>query len=264
MPSASCRSSASLRAMPDGNGDLMSVELHGYRYSVYLRIVAMTLLEKSVPWTHVEVDPFAETIPETYLSLNPFGRVPTLVHGGFALYETTAITRYVDEAFSGAPLQPGDAKARARMNQIIAVADFLRLLADGPAGLFASGIQAGARRRRRRGSDSRRLGQIEDRACCARQTGRRRSVPSWVIAFDRRPASWGDGRLLRGCGRGSHRSCPASETPGMVGRVFGASVAPRNRPRPAVILTTKYAWGTRLLLPDFLTGRCQEAPVMAV
>ena len=101
----------------------MSVELHGYRYSVYLRIVAITLLEKNVPWTHVEVDPFAETIPETYLALNPFGRVPTLVHDGFVLYETTAITRYVDEAFPGASLQPADARARARMNQIIAVAD---------------------------------------------------------------------------------------------------------------------------------------------
>ena len=100
-----------------------AVVLHGYRYSVYLRIVAMTLVEKAVPWTHVEVDPFAETIPESYLALNPFGRVPTLVHDGFVLYETTAITRYIDEVFAGPPLQPTDPKARARMNQIIAVAD---------------------------------------------------------------------------------------------------------------------------------------------
>ncbi len=101
----------------------MTVELHGYRYSAYLRIVAMTLVEKNVPWTHVEVDPFADEIPETYLELNPFGRVPTLVHDGFVLYETTAITRYVDEAFGGAPLQPAHPRERARMNQIVAVAD---------------------------------------------------------------------------------------------------------------------------------------------
>ena len=100
-----------------------AVELHGYRYSVYLRIVAMTLLEKGVPWTHVEVDPFADRIPDSYLALNPFGRVPTLVHDGFMLYETTAITRYIDEAFAGVPLQPADARDRARMNQVIAVAD---------------------------------------------------------------------------------------------------------------------------------------------
>jgi glutathione S-transferase len=101
----------------------MTVELHGYRYSVYLRIAAMTLAEKGVAWTHVEVDPFAETVPESYLALNAFGRVPTLVHDGFVLYETTAITRYVDEAFAGLSLQPADPRERARMNQIIAIAD---------------------------------------------------------------------------------------------------------------------------------------------
>jgi glutathione S-transferase len=99
------------------------LELHGFRYSVYLRIVAMAMIEKKLDWTHVEVDPFDEPIPQSYLALNPFGRVPTLVHDGFVLYETTAITRYVDEAFAGIPLQPADPRARARMNQIVAVAD---------------------------------------------------------------------------------------------------------------------------------------------
>jgi glutathione S-transferase len=99
------------------------LELHGYRYSVYLRIVAMTLLEKDLAWKHVEVNPFADPVPPAYLSLNPFGRVPTLVHDGFVLYETTAITRYVDEAFRGRHLQPFDPRERARMNQIVAAAD---------------------------------------------------------------------------------------------------------------------------------------------
>jgi len=101
----------------------MTLELHGYRYSVYLRIVAMALIEKNLDWTHVEVNPFEEPIPETYLALHPFGRVPTLVHDGFVLYETTAITRYVDETFAGNSLQPAALRERARMNQIIAVVD---------------------------------------------------------------------------------------------------------------------------------------------
>jgi glutathione S-transferase len=101
----------------------MTIELHGYRYSVYLRIVAMALAEKKVCWTHIEVDPFSDEIPESYLALNPFGRVPTLVHDGFVLYETTAITRYIDEAFVGIPLQPAAPIERARMNQMIAIAD---------------------------------------------------------------------------------------------------------------------------------------------
>jgi glutathione S-transferase len=49
--------------------------------------------------------------------------VPTLVHDGFVLYETGAITRYVDRAFAGPALQPGQARALARMDQIIAVVD---------------------------------------------------------------------------------------------------------------------------------------------
>ncbi|HEV2897553.1 MAG TPA: glutathione S-transferase family protein [Pseudaminobacter sp.] len=101
----------------------MAVTLHGYSYSVYLRIVRMTMLEKGVAWSHIEIDPFADEIPLDYLALNPFGRVPTLDHDGFVLYETTAISRYIDEAFPGPSLQPEEPRERARMNQIIAIAD---------------------------------------------------------------------------------------------------------------------------------------------
>jgi glutathione S-transferase len=101
----------------------MAVTLHGYSYSVYLRIARMTMLEKGAAWSHIEIDPFADEIPPDYLALNPFGRVPTLDHDGFVLYETTAITRYIDEAFPGPSLQPVATRERARMNQIIAIAD---------------------------------------------------------------------------------------------------------------------------------------------
>jgi glutathione S-transferase len=49
--------------------------------------------------------------------------VPTLVHDGFVLYETGAITRYVDRAFPGPALQPGAPRALARMDQLIGVID---------------------------------------------------------------------------------------------------------------------------------------------
>jgi glutathione S-transferase len=101
----------------------MAVTLYGYHYSVYLRIARMTMLEKGVAWSHVEIDPFADEIPADYLALNPFGRVPTLDHDSFVLYETTAITRYIDEAFGGPGLQPEAPRERARMNQITAIAD---------------------------------------------------------------------------------------------------------------------------------------------
>ena len=70
--------------MPDPTSQIV---LYGYHYSVYLRIVRMTMLEKGVGWTHVEIDPFAKVIPADYLALHPFGRVPTLKHNDFVLYE---------------------------------------------------------------------------------------------------------------------------------------------------------------------------------
>jgi len=101
----------------------MSLVLHGYRYSVYLRIVRLALAEKGVAYERVEVNPFGPDVPAAYLTLHPFGRVPTLVHDGFTLYETGAISRYIDRAFPGLPLQPDGARALARMDQIIGVVD---------------------------------------------------------------------------------------------------------------------------------------------
>jgi glutathione S-transferase len=101
----------------------MALVLHGYRYSVYQRIARLTLAEKGVAYQQVEVNPFAPDVPAAYLALHPFGRVPTLVHGGFALYETAAITRYIDRAFPGPALQPPEPRALARMDQIIGMVD---------------------------------------------------------------------------------------------------------------------------------------------
>jgi glutathione S-transferase len=98
------------------------VQLHGWRYSVYTRIARLALLLKNVGHETIEVDPFAE-LSEAYLRLHPFGRVPVLTHGAFELFETGAITRYVDRAFEGPSLQPEGAAARARMDQVISAVD---------------------------------------------------------------------------------------------------------------------------------------------
>lgn len=96
----------------------------GAAYSVYVRIVRLALWEKGIPYRLQEVDIFASGGPPTdYLARQPFGRIPAFEHDGFRLYETAAIARYVDEAFAGPRLQPEDAKARARMNQIVGILD---------------------------------------------------------------------------------------------------------------------------------------------
>ncbi|TPJ29204.1 glutathione S-transferase family protein [Mesorhizobium sp. B2-7-2] len=98
--------------------------LYGADYSVYVRIARMALEEKGVVYELVPLDIFAaEGIPAWYLEHHPFGRIPAFEHDGFRLFETGAITRYVDEAFDGPALQPADARGRARTVQISGMLD---------------------------------------------------------------------------------------------------------------------------------------------
>jgi glutathione S-transferase len=94
------------------------------RRSVYVRIALLTALEKSVALERDELDPFLPGgPPESFLRLNPFGKIPVLRHGGLTLYETRAITAYLDEAFPGPALQPAGPAERARMRQIQGIVD---------------------------------------------------------------------------------------------------------------------------------------------
>jgi glutathione S-transferase len=92
--------------------------LYGAAYSVYVRAARLALVEKGVEYALVEVDIFGGAVPEWYLQLHPFRRIPAFEHDGFRLYEAAAIMRYVDEAFAGPPLMPADPRGRARVVQI--------------------------------------------------------------------------------------------------------------------------------------------------
>ena len=98
--------------------------LFGAAYSVYVRAARLALEEKRVRYRLVEVDVFApDGPPADYLERQPFKRIPAFEHDGFRLYETGAITRYIDEAFAGPPLMPSAPRAQARANQIISIID---------------------------------------------------------------------------------------------------------------------------------------------
>jgi glutathione S-transferase len=98
--------------------------LYGLSRSVYTRIARLALEEKGVAYELEEVEIFgAAGLPEGHLDRHPFGRLPTFTHGEFSLYETVAITRYVDEAFPGPALQFAEPKPRSRMTQVISVMD---------------------------------------------------------------------------------------------------------------------------------------------
>ncbi len=50
-----------------------------------------------------------------FVKINPNGQVPALVHDGHVITESTVINEYLDEAFAGPALRPGDPYGRARM-----------------------------------------------------------------------------------------------------------------------------------------------------
>jgi len=91
--------------------------LHGAPRSNLVRTALITLAEKGVDFTH---DPALPQTPEQ-LARHPWGKLPALTHGDVVLYETLAVTRYIDEAFDGPALQPADPAGRARMSQWISV-----------------------------------------------------------------------------------------------------------------------------------------------
>ncbi|WP_417434249.1 glutathione S-transferase family protein [Hoeflea sp.] len=100
------------------------VTLIGAGYSVYTRICQIALDIKHVPFMFETLDVFAEDGPaKARQAGHPFGKIPILRHGDLTLYETLAITRYIDDRFDGPPLQPEDPVDRARMNRIISIVD---------------------------------------------------------------------------------------------------------------------------------------------
>jgi glutathione S-transferase len=97
--------------------------LFGIPGSPYLRSVQLVLEEKRTPYRIHVLQPGEHKSPE-YLARHPFGRIPALQHGDFALYETQAILRYVNAILPEPPLEPKDARRAARMNQIIGICDW--------------------------------------------------------------------------------------------------------------------------------------------
>ena len=80
------------------------------------RRVRFVLEEKGLSYQGILVDlhKFEQHSPE-YLALNPNGFVPTLVHDGRPLIESSVICEYLDEVFPTPALRPADPIGRARM-----------------------------------------------------------------------------------------------------------------------------------------------------
>lgn len=97
--------------------------LYGMRFSVYVRICRMTFMERQVDHELHEVDSFDPDRPDWFKQMQPFGKMPAMRHGDVDLYETRAITSYIEAAFDGPRLTPDHPADRARVRQLQSIAD---------------------------------------------------------------------------------------------------------------------------------------------
>lgn len=97
------------------------MKIYGHPMSTCTRKVLATLTETQTPYELVVVD-FAkgEHKQQPHLSRQPFGQVPAIDDDGFAIYESRAICRYINEKAKG-NLAPADIQGRARMEQWISI-----------------------------------------------------------------------------------------------------------------------------------------------
>ncbi len=89
---------------------MSTLVLYDFGNSVCCQKVRITLRAKELDWEAISIDLFkAEQYDPKYLALNPKGVVPTLVHDGKPVIESTLICEYIDQTFPHAPkLIPAD------------------------------------------------------------------------------------------------------------------------------------------------------------
>ena len=87
--------------------------------SPYALVTFVSLLEKDLPFDIETLDLVARANQGPHFAKTSITRrVPTLVHDGFALSESSAICEYLDETFPGTRLYPADPRDRARARQV--------------------------------------------------------------------------------------------------------------------------------------------------
>jgi len=92
------------------------IELYHFGFSTCSQKVRLVLAEKGLDFESREVNLITgqQHDPE-YVKLNPKHVVPTLVHDGQVLVESSLIIAYLDEAFPEPPLRPAEALGRYRV-----------------------------------------------------------------------------------------------------------------------------------------------------
>ena len=86
--------------------------------------VRLVLAAKQIAWSEKLLNlRKGEQFTAEYLRLNPKGVVPTLLHDGHVIRESTVINEYLDDAFPEPPLKPQDTVLRAMMRLLVKTFD---------------------------------------------------------------------------------------------------------------------------------------------
>ena len=93
------------------------LELYHSVNSVCAQKVRIALAEKGLEYREHLMTLRGDQFSPDYMKLNPMAVVPTLVHDGRPVIESSVILYYIDEAFPTPPLMPRDPHLRARVRQ---------------------------------------------------------------------------------------------------------------------------------------------------
>jgi glutathione S-transferase len=94
----------------------MTLELYNFPASTCSQKVRICLQEKGLEWIdHILDARQSEHLTPEYLKLNPNGVVPTLMHDGQPVIESTVIVEYLNDVFPDPPLTPDTPIEIARM-----------------------------------------------------------------------------------------------------------------------------------------------------
>ncbi|ALM51107.1 glutathione S-transferase family protein [Halomonas huangheensis] len=98
---------------------MASVQIIGPSFSNFVRSVMLACYEKGIEFRQSMEYQGEQCAPGTLAleKLNPFGKMPVLVHDGLVIFETVAILRYLDREFEGPELQSGNSAQLALIDQ---------------------------------------------------------------------------------------------------------------------------------------------------
>ena len=101
---------------------MANITLYGTPVSTYVRTVRLLLAYARIDYEIKDIGIFnGDNETDEYLNKNPFGKVPTVDFEGELVYETDAITFYINEKYANSQYSPSDLLLKARMYQIASI-----------------------------------------------------------------------------------------------------------------------------------------------